>query len=190
MGESAFCRPFRANTRVAENSPGLTPWATDYRPSGAVNSYATASAKRTVPFSSNENWDSPPPITAHDPAINQIIFQVAHIARRFHAAGYNHRDLYCCHFLIREPAAGRFDIRLIDLQRVQRRRWFRWRWIVKDLAQLAYSRSAASRSAASEQIALAAALPWGAEAAAGDRRLVRAVMRKVAAMQRRLGASP
>ena len=34
---------------------------------------------------------------------------------------------------------GEFDVRLIDLQRVQHRRWFRRRWIVKDLAQLSYS---------------------------------------------------
>ena len=61
------------------------------------------------------------------------------VARRFHAAGYNHRDLYCCHFFVKEPEPGRFEIRLIDLQRVQRRRRFRRRWIVKDLAQLAYS---------------------------------------------------
>ena len=64
---------------------------------------------------------------------------MAEIARRFHAAGYNHRDFYTCHFLVKEPAPGQFDVRLIDLQRVQRRRWFRRRWIVKDLAQLAYS---------------------------------------------------
>ena len=69
--------------------------------------------------------------------LRRLIVQVAGIARRFHAAGFNHRDFYCCHFLVKETSPGRFDVRLIDLQRVQRRRWFRRRWIVKDLAQLA-----------------------------------------------------
>ena len=69
--------------------------------------------------------------------LHRLIVQVAEIARRFHAAGFNHRDFYGCHFLVKETSQGRFDVRLIDLQRVQRRRWFRRRWIVKDLAQLA-----------------------------------------------------
>ena len=65
--------------------------------------------------------------------LSRIIRQVAAIARRLHAAGYNHRDLNCYHFLIKECRPGAFDIRLIDLQRLQRRRWLRRRWIVKDL---------------------------------------------------------
>jgi heptose I phosphotransferase len=69
----------------------------------------------------------------------RLIGRVASVARKFHQAGYNHRDLYCCHFFIRESAAEEFDVKLIDLQRVQHRRRFRRRWVVKDLAQLAYS---------------------------------------------------
>jgi len=69
--------------------------------------------------------------------LRRLIVQVADIARRFHAAGFNHRDFYCCHFLVKESSRGQFDVRLIDLQRVQQRQWFRRRWIVKDLAQLA-----------------------------------------------------
>jgi heptose I phosphotransferase len=69
--------------------------------------------------------------------LRRLIAQVAGIARRFHAAGFNHRDFYCCHFLVKETSPGVFDVRLIDLQRVQQRRWFRRRWIIKDLAQLA-----------------------------------------------------
>ena len=69
--------------------------------------------------------------------LRRLVIQVADIARRFHAAGFNHRDFYCCHFLVKETSPGRFDVRLIDLQRVQQRQWFRRRWIVKDLAQLA-----------------------------------------------------
>jgi hypothetical protein len=68
-----------------------------------------------------------------------LIRDLAGIVRRFHRAGYNHRDLYCRHFFVHDQPGGPREIRLIDLQRVQRRRWRRRRWIVKDLAQLAWS---------------------------------------------------
>ena len=73
--------------------------------------------------------------------LRRLIRLVADIARRFHGAGYNHRDFYCCHFFVKESSSGRFDVRLIDLQRVQHRVRFRRRWLVKDLAQLSYSAS-------------------------------------------------
>lgn len=71
--------------------------------------------------------------------LDRLIDAVADLAGRFHAHGHNHRDFYTCHFFVREPEPGRFDVHLIDLQRVQLRVRFRRRWIVKDLAQLAYS---------------------------------------------------
>jgi len=77
--------------------------------------------------------------TSRDRDLGRLIRRVAEVARRFHGAGYNHRDLYCCHFFVKEAAPGEFEIKLIDLQRVERRRWLRRRWLVKDLAQLAYS---------------------------------------------------
>ena len=76
-----------------------------------------------------------------DRDLGRLIRLVADIARRFHGAGYNHRDFYCCHFFVKESSSGRFDVRLIDLQRVQHRVRFRRRWLVKDLAQLSYSAS-------------------------------------------------
>jgi hypothetical protein len=71
--------------------------------------------------------------------LRQLIREIAGIVRRFHRAGYNHRDLYCRHFFIKDLAGGKREIRLIDLQRVQLRHWRRRRWIVKDLAQLSWS---------------------------------------------------
>jgi heptose I phosphotransferase len=64
---------------------------------------------------------------------------LANAARRFHEAGLYHRDFYWCHFLVREPAAGRFVVHLIDLQRVGRPQWLKLRWWLKDLAQLWFS---------------------------------------------------
>lgn len=85
----------------------------------------------------NKFSDDPTPRSERN--LRRIVREIAGVVRRFHGAGYNHRDLYCCHFFVKETTAGPLEIRLIDLQRVQRRRWFRRRWIVKDLAQLAWS---------------------------------------------------
>lgn len=74
-----------------------------------------------------------------DPGLQRLTARVAALARQLHEAGFNHRDLYCCHFFVRWRDQGDFEIRLIDLQRVQHRRRLRRRWLVKDLAQLAYS---------------------------------------------------
>jgi heptose I phosphotransferase len=127
-----------------------------------------------------------PAVAGRDPELRRILGDVAEIVRRLHAAGYNHRDLYCCHFLIKEPAPGEFDIRLIDLQRVQRRRWFRRRWIVKDLAQLAYS-APRDRVGCKDQIAIMHHYLGVRKLRGRDKRLIAAVTRKVRVMQRRLG---
>ena len=42
---------------------------------------------------------------------------IAVVARKFHQLGYNHRDLYCCHFIREDaPASSRS---MIDLQRIE-----------------------------------------------------------------------
>ena len=110
--------------------------------------------------------------------------QVAQIARRFHAAGFNHRDFYCCHFLVKETSRGQFDVRLIDLQRVQRRRWFRRRWIVKDLAQLA-SMSPDEQIGCREKILFLRTYLGVLKLRPQDKRLVRDVLRKTASIRRR-----
>ena len=71
--------------------------------------------------------------------LRRLIEAVAVVARQFHLAGFNHRDFYACHFFIKIMPDQTYDVRLIDLQRVQARQRFRRRWLVKDLAQLAYS---------------------------------------------------
>ena len=124
-----------------------------------------------------------------DPDLQRIVVQVAQIARLLHGAGYNHRDFYCCHFLIKELSPGAFDIRLIDLQRAERRRWFRRRWIVKDLAQLAYS-APRDRIGCKHQIALMHHYLGVRKLRPRDKRLIRAVLGKVRNMQRRLGVAP
>ncbi|HLA84494.1 MAG TPA: lipopolysaccharide kinase InaA family protein [Thermoguttaceae bacterium] len=124
-----------------------------------------------------------------DADLGELIGRVADVARRFHAAGYNHRDLYCCHFFIREPQPGRFDVRLIDLQRVQHRRRLRRRWIVKDLGQLAYS-APRDRVKCTHKMAFLRAYLGVNKLRPRDKRLVREVLAKQQLMEQKRGIVP
>jgi heptose I phosphotransferase len=118
--------------------------------------------------------------------LRELIRQVAGVAGRFHRAGYNHRDLYCCHFFLKEQPAGGWEIRLIDLQRVQRRRWFRRRWIVKDLAQLSWSAPKACIDC-KHKIAFLHDYFGVKKLTPYHRRLLRSVLFKQKLMERKLG---
>jgi heptose I phosphotransferase len=130
--------------------------------------------------------DRCPSPSARDHDLDRLIRQLALVVRRFHAAGYNHRDLYCCHFFIKEPSPGRFEIRLIDLQRVQRRRWFRRRWLVKDLAQLAWS-APRNRIKCTHKMAFIRHYLGVRKLRPADKRLIREVLARQRVMERRLG---
>ncbi len=106
-----------------------------------------------------------------------LIIEVARVARRFHESGYNHRDLYCCHFFIKESERGRFLVRLIDLQRVQHRRRLRRRWIVKDLSQFVYSAPREWVKCTHKMAFVRAYLGVG-KLRPRDKRLIRAVLAK------------
>jgi heptose I phosphotransferase len=118
--------------------------------------------------------------------LDRLIRQVAAVVRRLHRAGYNHRDLYCCHLFVREPDRGRFELKLIDLQRMEHRRRFRRRWLVKDLAQLAYSapRGSIRRT---HRLAFMRYYLGVEKLGRGDKRLIRAVLAKQQRMERREG---
>jgi tRNA A-37 threonylcarbamoyl transferase component Bud32 len=95
---------------------------------------------------------------------------VADLARRLHACGLVHRDLYLCHLFV-EP--GGCEITLLDLARLSRSTSRRLR--VKDLAAL----YASARGLCSRTDLWRALLRYG-----GDRRLARAVLRKAARIER------
>jgi heptose I phosphotransferase len=69
-----------------------------------------------------------------------MIHQIAHFARQMHQAGFNHRDFNATHILLHyENKSEVPKIALFDLQRVDRRRFFRFRWIIKSLAEVNYT---------------------------------------------------
>lgn len=69
----------------------------------------------------------------------QLIQEIARITRVLHQHGINHRDLYACHFMIKQSITDNLDISLMDLHRAQLRIKTPLRWIIKDLASLYYS---------------------------------------------------
>lgn len=71
----------------------------------------------------------------------QIIAEVAKIAKTLHENGINHRDFYICHFLLDliEYNNGLIKLYLIDLHRAQIRQRVPMRWQIKDLAGLYFS---------------------------------------------------
>ncbi len=97
----------------------------------------TASAILTaaVPGISLETWAA----THTSPAPREWIDQVADLVADLHAHGFYHRDLYICHIFVDESAAPTDRFHLIDLQRMIEPRFFKTRWLVKDLAALNYS---------------------------------------------------
>jgi heptose I phosphotransferase len=70
-----------------------------------------------------------------------LIGPTADLAAKLHRSGLHHRDLYLCHFFIPQGNAVGAPVRLIDCARVKSlpRLFTRYRWVVKDLAQLWYS---------------------------------------------------
>jgi len=69
----------------------------------------------------------------------QLLQALAALVRQFHQAGYCHRDLYLSHIFLSKDNNGQERLNLIDLQRVFKPAIRRYRWRVKDLAQLYYS---------------------------------------------------
>ncbi len=81
-----------------------------------------------------------PPLSRHQVAgKRQLLKQLALLVRRMHRSGFNHRDLYLCHLLVKKTAESDFTLSIADLHRVDRRQRVGARWLIKDLAALNYS---------------------------------------------------
>lgn len=73
----------------------------------------------------------------------RLVSRLGEIVGRMHTAGVNHRDLYLCHFLMKQSefAVGNMEapLYLIDLHRSQCRQQVPRRWLTKDLGGLYFS---------------------------------------------------
>ena len=92
---------------------------------------------RTLEELLREGWPDPHGLGPRR-ARDAVLADLGGMVRRFHAAGFFHKDLYCCHLVVApDPRWGRPYF--IDLQRVERAHPPRRRWLVKDLAALHHS---------------------------------------------------
>ncbi len=90
----------------------------------------TALEQSLDPFLNHHGLDSD--------AVRQFTLDLATLVRKFHRGGFVHRDLYTSHIFLDDSPQGA-SLHLIDLARVFAPRLRRFRWRVKDLAQLKYS---------------------------------------------------
>ena len=75
-----------------------------------------------------------------EPKKKILINEIAALARKMHQNGFNHRDFNATHILLHyDNGSDVPKIALFDLQRVERSRFFRFRWKIKSLARLNYS---------------------------------------------------
>ncbi len=67
----------------------------------------------------------------------RLLYQIAQLARIMHAYGFHHQDFNATHILLCfEPDNAEIPLALFDLQRVEKRKVFKQRWMVKGLARL------------------------------------------------------
>lgn len=132
-------------------------------------------------------------VAAHDytrtlgaTARRQLTLEIADLTRRFLQEGFAHRDYYLSHVFIVEPVGTvkYRELYLIDLQRVFRPTLFRRRWLVKDLAALAYTAQLSGATTA-DVIAFYRRCFERERLSASDKALIRSIFRRVTALRHR-----
>jgi hypothetical protein len=159
-------------------SPGMVEFENicTFREHGFVTVTPVAAGQRRISAWRYESFlitESVSPFTSleaiirHDPARLEgpkgelfkrpLLAAVGDLARRMHAAGFNNRDFNSTHVLI-GPHNGNEEVTLalLDLQRVDRKKWMRFRWMIKTMAELIYSMPAPLFSDQDHQRLLAA----------------------------------
>jgi len=69
-----------------------------------------------------------------------LLKEIAALAKRMHQNGFNHRDFNATHILLNYKNGSDVPlIALFDLQRVEKRKCFRFRWKIKSIARLNYT---------------------------------------------------
>jgi hypothetical protein len=113
----------------------------------------------------------------------EIISRLAELARRLHGHGFHHKDFYLCHVFVNHETPVVGPLALIDLQRLGRARFFRRRWIVKDLAALNYS-ATPDFTTATDRLRFVMAYLGITRLTPAARRLIRSVNRKTERIRR------
>jgi len=111
-----------------------------------------------------------------------LIRRIADLARRFHQAGFIHKDFYLGHIFVADRA-GEPELTLIDLQRVLGPRTFRERWLVKDFGSILFSLERAGSKRAG-LFRLFKLYLGGRRAGPAERRFLRKCLRKAARLHR------
>jgi hypothetical protein len=107
-----------------------------------------------------------------------FIPQLAEMARRFHAAGFIHKDFYLGHIFV-EERNGRLELTLIDLQRVLGPRKFRTRWLLKDFGSMLFALQKAGAKRAA-QLRFFKLYKNGKRLGAADKRFLRKSLKRAA----------
>ena len=108
--------------------------------SGTLDSFLITEALDAYTQLEKMIFDFAPPLSREILKRKRALIQgVAELSARLHNAGFNHKDLYLTHILAKFDKAGGYDLKLIDLQRVEHRTTGRRRWLVKDISALNYS---------------------------------------------------
>ncbi len=69
-----------------------------------------------------------------------LLAEIARYARKMHNAGLNHCDFNADHVLIHyDEKSDKPGVAVYDLQRIRQRKHFRFRWVIKSLAELGFS---------------------------------------------------
>lgn len=135
-------------TPAEEESRGIRALEIEQIPTAPLVAFGTLADGRSVVvtedlagFRAGDKWIA----TSAD--FERVLAPTADLAARLHERGLHHRDLYLCHFFVKDAAdatANAPELRLIDAARVARLPgiFTRRRWIVKDLAQFWYSTTA------------------------------------------------
>ncbi len=76
----------------------------------------------------------------HPDARKTLLAEIARYARKMHDTGLNHCDFNADHILIHyDGNSDKPAVALYDFQRIRQRKYFRFRWVIKSLAELGFS---------------------------------------------------
>jgi len=124
--------------------PTVTPVAAGERQTGFCRYESFLITESFEPYVSLEHliYNLPDRLKGPEGQIRKerLIRAVARLARQMHEHGFNHCDFNATHVLVGpEDQNGDFPLALFDLQRMDRKKWLKTKWLIKILAELSFS---------------------------------------------------